>query len=55
VCVWAEDPTVADASTEAMWRRIHALLNKRRRRGACLCVCVCCASGRAVLGNMVGG
>ncbi|KAF5828220.1 hypothetical protein DUNSADRAFT_18013 [Dunaliella salina] len=34
VCVWAEDPAAEshDASSDAMWRRIHKIISKRKRR-----------------------
>eukprot|EP00983_Pelagomonas_calceolata_P013761 441198-Pelagomonas_calceolata.AAC.1 len=37
VCVWAEDPAAEsqDASSDAMWRRIHKIISKRRQRGGC--------------------
>jgi len=33
VCVWAEDPDATGTARDAMWRRIHEVLSKRRRRG----------------------
>lgn len=33
MCVWAEDPDTVGTAQDAMWRRIHEVLSKRRRRG----------------------